>query len=1023
MAEHLVVFHPKWLSDRAISVTAGNLITVYESIPFWITPQLKTVFVDGLRSHLFKATFTFSLGFPGGERKSHELAKACGCVHCFIMASVKVSEVFTYISMSVIIIIVLCTKEAAGDCERHLPTENDSNDVNASVRVLSGIPANPTDFDNIVTIAFDNDQGNRDYNCIGSLIAPSWVLTAAQCFISPGRNYVLHGGGNSLSGSTYFIAEVVPHPDWGTVTGSGEARPLGHDDIQLVRLQSSVAGSDPTSSSNDTSNATPGPVSRQSNTSTSPGFNFMRINNNSAFVVPPAPMQYLRFKGYGLMERPENNEQPIQEVPRALTFADLKTTACPSPFRDDGQRRVCTVGDSSCGPCYGDIGGPLYGVDASGTVSALVGILSFGRNAASNTSICSNDEPVIYTAVSPYVPWVLSTVGDEASKVILVSIPSEGLEKTDLAPESPGLSTIARVSIFAVLSIIILAVVTALVVICTIRSLRHRRQQHKDGLLAEESFIYGGKTSDVSDPFAGFRTTANGAPPPGKAAHALRGLFQRRDRTQFSADGLSSIMGSHIHTDNAPSWLNNAWERLFHSPSRQDIGSMPSYRGSQRRENLTALMPIEHNGLGNTMTKTSVSAEKAQELEEVRILQRTESGGNNTSGEEPTPPSFNTRSQLLTEGKRNGRGYAKTVFPLQQDHRQEQYTVMSALAVDKKDPTDEVEVMMERPQPSQLKPDNRKGDDLEELRRVLKENEHRGREERESLNDAIDMRQNSRKSSETHSGLRGMADLKSKTSYRSGDEVTKNRYSERTRKEELYRKSRPRKAEGHSGFMRAHERISQRERDTNIDDGSMQYESLDVEKDGEGDILDVLEVPMSRISFDKGLIKRGYEDRIIGAGTDVKFPPRIGINRLRTGGRDVTDGDGNERDGYSNTELKAGSEVSFEKIDFGGLRPDGKNRTGATQSVDVTDATVGGVSRSGRPLLKTDLLQTGRRLTPRITNLQELRTETFPKLAPQNHIRTVNPSTVIGGSAIPETEVVGEGLRPGSGRVKGRVRN
>lgn len=941
------------------------------------------------------------------------------------MASTGRHDIFISTAVTIVVTIAFQATAVVGDCERHLPTEQSPNTVNTSDRVLSGLPANPSDFDNIVTLAYDTEQGNPDYNCIGSLIAPSWVLTAAQCFISPGRNYVFHGGGTSLSGTVYSIAEVIPHPSWGPVTESDESRPPMHDDIQLVHLQSPVIGTQPATSLNHSLNGTSHSLLRQTDISPSPAFNFMRINNNSAFVVPPAQMQYLRFKGYGLAERPENNEEPIQEVPRSLTFADLYTTTCPSPFQDDGRHRVCTVGNSSCGPCYGDVGGPLYDVDASGTVPVLVGILSFGRNAASNTSTCTEDEPVIYTAISPYVPWILSTVGNEASEIILVSIPSDGLNDTDLAPESPGLPTVAHMSILVVICIvvggIVTLIITALIILCVIRMLR-RRQRHKECLLSEESFIFGGKVSDASDPFEGTggkqdRTPHQFASAPVKPVHGLPGLFQRKDNTQFSIDGLSSIVGSRLYLDNAPSWLNNAWERLFHSPSRQDLGSVPSHRSSRRREDSTRLGSPKRDVLTTERSNLPILQGKARQLNTVRTTQGLEPNENNRLGMGPLP-AFQPKPQVRTGRTRHDDAPANGTSKPHREDSQAQEAVMSVMAVGGQGPLDELEVAMERPQSHWPKLEERTRDDLVKLRRALKERDGEdGRRGRPTQSIGGNARKNMEKEARDQHRMHG--DLRSNLRPKSGDESNRNyggnRGTGNGHRDETRKRSEPRRTGIDKGPMSVQEQRLKHERGKSRSENRVRVRSSDIAGGIEGENIDTFQAPISRVSFDKGIIGSRYEDRNGDRGTNIGFPREMRVPRLQGEGRDVTDGNVNRGGGVANAGLRAESEVSFERIDFEGARADYKSR-GRTESVDVTDALVDGGGESARPEATTRLLYDGERMATHKNYSQGRDREFSIRSEWQRDSRYVYRAGTARDPQTPETEVIGEGMGLGSGR-------
>lgn len=526
----------------------------------------------------------------------------------------------TLISSTIVIVIIAINSIqpilVTAQCQRHLPTVDDpftnasrSVITTPSARILAGLSANPVDLENIVTIAYDIDASTKDYRCIGSLIAPRWVITAAQCLVRPGRDFILYGGGHSLSGEKYRIIQTIPYPDWNAPSSNPSTQiPDNRHDIQLIQLAEPTIQVDPKptptstptppppppptdsdtnpNASTPASTTTPKPIST---TPITPVFNFMRINTNENFAIAPAQSRYLRFKGFGLTESPEQNQQPLKGAARDLKFADLRTSSCNlDGFGDDSKRRICTGPNPKCGPCFGDIGGPLYDVDASGTASVLVGILSFRPHAMSDLSLCADNQPILYTAVAPYASWIASKVDEE---LLLYDLPSQGIGDRDLSIKSGGLPTIARTSIIVVCSLILISALTTCLVAYTLHALRRKRQRWNDGLNAEESFVNGRqRDAEMEDPFEGIaedqrtprpsftdmqRAAVRGATELStRSLGRLRALMHRENEDRMEA----STMSDRQRIENAPSWLNTAWEKLFRSTSRshRDIHRAPT---------------------------------------------------------------------------------------------------------------------------------------------------------------------------------------------------------------------------------------------------------------------------------------------------------------------------------------------------------------------------------------------------------------------------------------------------------------
>lgn len=439
---------------------------------------------------------------------------------------------------------------------------------NSSVRIVGGHPASSPAFDNIVTLAYTDNA--IDYVCVGSLIHPQWVLTAAQCPIAPTQNFVLYGG-SSLTGTRYEIKNVSSHPLY-----DPSSTPWRYD-LQLVQLQTPIRTLSESV-----------PIS-----STSPNsqdvlpLNAMRVNNNTAFAQSPR-RTYLRLKGYGLSQSPLNNQEPLRYRERPLLFADMPITACPNPLANDGALRLCTEPSGTCGPCFGDTGSPLYDIDQSGTVAVLVAVATLGR--ADTFSIrdpfCTNGRvPIIYTTVAPHLSWIRRTIGNATLSEFY--IPPSGINNIVLASDKPSLGVVARTSIIVVCTFVLAGILITLIVCCSLRHLRARRRRWQSGLAAEHSFI-NPRSPDVfsPDPFEGMHLQ-NKRRSTMSLSQMSSSAIERLKRTkEFSTRSLAAIRARRMKEEklpanpprepvpDAPEWVSPAWEKLFKTPSKSDLSAI-----------------------------------------------------------------------------------------------------------------------------------------------------------------------------------------------------------------------------------------------------------------------------------------------------------------------------------------------------------------------------------------------------------------------------------------------------------------
>ena len=239
-----------------------------------------------------------------------------------------------------------------------------------SLRVVGGTVADPADYPWMVGLVSGDVTDLADAQfCGATLIAPTWVLTAAHCVENeiPGNVDVVLGSGDLRESSSFRrirVARIITHSGYFAQNDGIDA------DIALLELTEPVTDLEP----------------------------LPLIANQS--LASPETMS--RTIGWGLTSEGGSPSAELREVD--LPIVSLETANASGAYDADLTPDMLPAGFSSGGKdsCNGDSGGPLIVRNESNDGYVLAGIVSFG----SHLGCAAPNAYGVYTRVSYFLDWI-----------------------------------------------------------------------------------------------------------------------------------------------------------------------------------------------------------------------------------------------------------------------------------------------------------------------------------------------------------------------------------------------------------------------------------------------------------------------------------------------------------------------------------------------------------------------------------------------------------------------------------------